>query len=308
MSLLARPVSFTFTMSGLDVAASIAGLISIADLLFSRTFKYTKTARNASKDIEKLANSIRSLTQLLHGLHLILLELEEESPETNFRLHHINSCSTTLTRIREKLDKNGYDAGPDEAHPPKAKLSLLHKLKWPYSCSETKELVLEIERHMGVINVALSGDTLATVLRALSRQDNMAAEIKGLRNEQTARWASETHIRLSKKRQEVIAFFGKNPSNNHKTSLKLRQPMTGLWLTEGSTFQAWLHSRNSKLWLSGIPGAGKTVIAASAIEEAMNESSAKHAVAYFYCDYKDSEKQDPIRILGSLAYVNSTFA
>lgn len=84
-------------------------------------------------------------------------------------------------------------------------------------------------------------------------------------------------------------------------SLKLRHPLTGLWVTEGLTFQTWLISQNSKLWLSGIPGAGKTVIAASVIEEAMKKSSQARAVAYFYCDYKDAEKQSPINILGSLA-------
>jgi hypothetical protein len=83
--------------------------------------------------------------------------------------------------------------------------------------------------------------------------------------------------------------------------LKLRHPLTGLWLTEAEPFRHWLHTRNSKLWLSGIPGAGKTVLAASVIEETINESNVNKAVAYFYCDYKDDRRQDPINILGSLA-------
>ena len=109
-------------------------------------------------------------------------------------------------------------------------------------------------------------------------------------------------IRMDKKREEVLAFFGKiDTSSNHRMSLKLRHPLTGLWVTEGLTFQKWLISRNSKLWLLGIPGGGKTVIAASIIEETMRNSSEDRAVAYFYCDYKDVEKINPINILGSLA-------
>lgn len=72
-------------------------------------------------------------------------------------------------------------------------------------------------------------------------------------------------------------------------------------MVEGETFQSWLQTRNSKLWLSGIPGAGKTILAASLMEETLNGSRQNHAVSYYYCDYKDSESQNPIKILESLA-------
>ncbi|KAL9035014.1 MAG: hypothetical protein Q9180_005089, partial [Flavoplaca navasiana] len=84
-------------------------------------------------------------------------------------------------------------------------------------------------------------------------------------------------------------------------SLKLRQPQTGLWLTEGEEFSNWLNTAGSGLWLYGIPGAGKTVLAASLIEKAIQRSSQKVAVAFYYCDYKDLETQKPGNILGSLA-------
>lgn len=55
------------------------------------------------------------------------------------------------------------------------------------------------------------------------------------------------------------------------------------------------------MWLCGIPGAGKSVLAAAAISEALQRNDENNAVAYFYCDYKDAETQNPTRILGSLA-------
>ena len=59
--------------------------------------------------------------------------------------------------------------------------------------------------------------------------------------------------------------------------------------------------RNSKLWLSGIPGSGKTILASSLVEETAQASNPSRALAYFYCDYKDVEKQKPVQVLGSLA-------
>jgi Cdc6-like AAA superfamily ATPase len=111
-----------------------------------------------------------------------------------------------------------------------------------------------------------------------------------------------TRIALDKERQEILIFFEEiDPSPNHETNLKLRHPLTWLWLTEGEASRTWLHTCNSKLWLSGIPGAGKTVLAASIVEETIKDNSPNRAVVYFYCDYKDERTQDPVNILGSLA-------
>jgi hypothetical protein len=139
-------------------------------------------------------------------------------------------------------------------------------------------------------------------MRALSRQDKIADDIKTIRDSERDRSALEKRVSLTEKRNDVLGFFEKvDASASHYANLKLRHPLTGLWLTEGTTFKTWLHTRGSKLWLSGIPGAGKTVLAACAIEEAIIESSATQAVAYFYCDYKEAATADPINILGSLA-------
>jgi hypothetical protein len=72
-------------------------------------------------------------------------------------------------------------------------------------------------------------------------------------------------------------------------------------LTESNEFKYWLASPGSRLWLSGIPGAGKTVLASSVIEEALRTSDSEHAVAFFYCDYKNPASQDPLKILGCIA-------
>ncbi|KAL8704645.1 MAG: hypothetical protein Q9201_002231 [Fulgogasparrea decipioides] len=56
----------------------------------------------------------------------------------------------------------------------------------------------------------------------------------------------------------------------------------------------------SGLVTHGIPGAGKTVLAATIIEEALRTSSTSHAVAFFYYDYKDPATQNQSLILGSL--------
>lgn len=281
----------------LSVAGSVAGLVTMADVVFSRTFRYAKAVKGAAKDIEKLASEIRSLSGVLHGLSLVVSELETDTIKPNLRLHHVNSCCATLTKIQRKLERNDPLTAKDQ--PVEA---ALRSLKWPFSSSETKELLAEVGRHNATIGMALSADNMVALLQVLSRQNELGNEIQDMKTKIEARWAAETRIALDNERQEILNFFGKfDPRPNHETSLKLRHPLTGLWLTEGETFKTWLHTRNSKLWLSGIPGAGKTVLAASVVEETIKESSPNRAVAYFYCDYKDERSQDPVTILGSLA-------
>jgi hypothetical protein len=281
----------------LSIAASAAGLVSIADTIFTRIYRYAKGVKGAAKEIEELAAGIRTLSEILHGLQLVLSQYDDDLSDSNLRLHHLNSCRETLLKIQRKIDSN------DSQISNRSKFEVtIQKLKWPFSGAEVKALLSEVERHKATINVAMTGDSLATILRGLSRQDRMAEDIRSLRESQEGRWAMETHIAITKQRKKILEFFGKvDHVAAQRTNLKLHHPLTGLWLTEGVAFKTWLHTANSKMWLSGIPGAGKTVLAACAIEEAMKESSVTRAVAYFYCDYKEVVTQDPVIILSSLA-------
>lgn len=54
------------------------------------------------------------------------------------------------------------------------------------------------------------------------------------------------------------------------------------------------------MWIFGIPGAGKSILAGQLIQKALSTSNEENAVAYFFCDYKSQETQTPRNILGSL--------
>ena len=180
--------------------------------MFARTYRYVRSVKNAEQDIIDLANRVRSLSQLLHGLGLVLSELEKETSETNFRLHHINSCQVTLVSIRSILEKHD----PTTSSGQRIETPLLKKIKWPFSSSETKRLLTGVEQHKSTINAALSADGLSMTLKALSRQGDIVKEMN-------LRWAMQTHIDLGKQRQKGLGFFAKvDPAQIHSISLKLR--------------------------------------------------------------------------------------
>lgn len=281
----------------LSVASGIAGLLSIAGLTFSRTYKFAKAVKGAESSVQTLSNEIRTLAGLLQSLSLVAIELETGPVDSAFRLEHVISCQQVLL----KIDRRTRDADPSSSNNNKAH-STLKKLKWPFSSAETMDLIAEITRHQRLITVALSADSITHLQKLLSGQDGLRKGIEDIQQELDRRRELETRIALDAKRQKVLEFFGSvDPTANHEASKDLWHRQTGLWLLAHETFLAWNNNLGSRLWLSGIPGAGKTILASVVIEHALSQCTPKKALAYFYCDYKDEQRQRLPNILGTMA-------
>lgn len=290
----------------LSVASGVAGLLGLADIVFSRVYKYAKAVKGAESSAQTLANEIRTLAGLLHSLSMVATELEVGPTVSTFRLQHVITCQQVLL----KIDRKTREADPSNPDGGKVR-SVLKKLKWPFSSTETKELIEEINRHQRVITVALSADSITHLQQLLSGQDelrsgqdDLRAGIRALREDFNEQREIETRIALDAKRKEVLQFFGSvDPTEKHETSKGLRHRETGSWLLSNTAFIAWANHIGSRLWLSGIPGAGKTILASVVIEEMLRQASgsSEKAVAYFYCDYNKPEHQKSSNILGAIA-------
>ena len=281
----------------LSISASISGLVTLADIVFGRIYEYVKAVKKAPKEIAALSAEIGALYGVLSNLHLVSRQLEHDHSDSTTRIHHIHSCYQTLDHVKSILDRDENSSSHGERLE-----SLKRRLRWPFTSSEFKELIAEIERHKTTLGLALNVDCMSGLLQALSKHDKIRDSIKGMRTELKERHEAETRLAMDKETKEILGSFAKVDSrSNFEMSRKLRSPGTGLWLTESQEFKHWLETKNARLWLYGIPGAGKTVLAASVIEEALRVVNPRTAIAFFFCDYKDSASQDLTNILGSLA-------
>ncbi|KAK0727754.1 hypothetical protein B0T26DRAFT_672385 [Lasiosphaeria miniovina] len=192
---------------------------------------------------------------------LIALDLEAEGDAFNptSRIHYLGHCERTLDKIRLQVKKAGESKSNLEG--------IARHLKWPFSASETKDLLGELSRHKETIMIALSADSIRKLQLSLSKADNLKKTI--------ARTLKITaRIAVNDEKERILNYFmTTNPQSNLDMSIKLRHPMTGLRLTESVDFTRWLETSSSKLWLSGIPGAGNTVLAGSVIQEAFARSN-----------------------------------
>ena len=278
----------------LSISASIAGLVSLADIVFSRVYKYVKAVKNASRDITKLSSAIGALYGVLSSLRLVSDQLESDAFQSTARAHLIYSCHQTLEKLKRILDKDDTSAIQDQ---PFEKWK--RKLRWPFTSTEVKDLVTELEEHKSTLGLALNVDSKLGLLQVLSKQDDLNEGLNDIKNALHQRSQVEIRVQIDQERQKVLDSFGSiDPRKNLEMSRKLRYPTTGLWLTDSPEFKSWLNSNNARLWLHGIPGAGKTVLASLVIDEILKKSCPSIAAAYFFCDYKDSTTQEAHKILG----------
>lgn len=76
-------------------------------------------------------------------------------------------------------------------------------------------------------------------------------------------------------------------------------PDSGRWLLRNIAYKRWITERNSFLWLSGIPGCGKTFLSAIIIDD-LHTRVHSHHVFYFFFDFADKSKQSLENMLCSL--------
>ncbi|TDZ40747.1 putative ankyrin repeat protein [Colletotrichum trifolii] len=109
------------------------------------------------------------------------------------------------------------------------------------------------------------------------------------------------------KRHEILAWV--YPTQHPQAEdalhdlLSRRQSGTGTWFLESSAFRGWVNGEESDLlWVTGLPGAGKSLLCATMIEHlqaVIKEPNQK--VVFFICSFKDQEETTTKLFLMSLA-------
>ncbi|KAF7890788.1 uncharacterized protein EAF01_010597 [Botrytis porri] len=278
----------------LGVASSIAGLVSLADTVVRLGYKYIKDVKDAEKSVRSLVEEVNNLSGVLHSLDNVAqaLEAQDTSVHSSSKIQHLYSCQITLEKITDQLEK----AIPEVK-------STSQKLKWPFKKAVVSELLREIQNHKSTMIMALNTQQIrSTLIEILANQEQLkktVADTNSSMEDARVEWRRLTTDESLREKLNLLGTIDVMKWQN--SNVRLRQPGTGVWFTESKEFEDWASTDNSKLWIYGIPGAGKTILMASVIKEIEQSQDPSHGTAMFYCDYKDTQTHDPRTILGSLA-------
>jgi predicted ATPase with chaperone activity len=94
-----------------------------------------------------------------------------------------------------------------------------------------------------------------------------------------------------------MRLMNRNAAQSQHDVISRRQEGTGIWFAESPKFLSWIHGSNQTLFCPGIPGAGKTMIAAIAIDYLWKHVQNKDiGVAYIYYNYKTQADQTATKL------------
>ncbi|KAL9097530.1 MAG: hypothetical protein Q9165_000426 [Trypethelium subeluteriae] len=74
------------------------------------------------------------------------------------------------------------------------------------------------------------------------------------------------------------------------------------WFIESNKFAVWKNQPHSFLWLSGLPGSGKTILSSTAIATLENDTTFSQWLLYFYFDFSNPKKQSHESMVRSLLH------
>ncbi|KAF3226936.1 hypothetical protein TWF191_004297 [Orbilia oligospora] len=141
---------------------------------------------------------------------------------------------------------------------------------------------------------AVLRDKLAVQNKILFEAEKKVIEIPGILTS-IEKKIDELHASVARsmsteKRQDIYRWLSPpDSSTNYNAAIKEHLQGSGLWFIESSKFSEWKIQRNSRLWLHGIPGCGKTILSSIVIAHLKQIYSGQ--LLYFYFDYKDVDKQ-----------------
>ncbi|CUS15244.1 unnamed protein product, partial [Tuber aestivum] len=232
---------------------------------------YRDVVKEGQQDFKRLGDGIRGIDQQLKEIQSLAAQGDENNNPQYPRLlewtknESLESYTRTLEELKEGLDvlEGRKSSG---------------KLVGPFH--EPK-----VERYLGLI------EEQRLKLQLLLRPAKTETVAKVSRKIDEEEWGGM--LRWLK----VV-----DPSADFSSALAVREPGTGSWFLKGHEYIDWKEGRGSVLWLHGMPGCGKSVLSATAIEDVRHlcNTNDDHALAYFYFTFSDSEKQNLLNLLLSI--------
>ena len=168
---------------------------------------------------------------------------------------------------------------------------VVQAVKWPFDKDDVNKFLSALERYKSLFSLAMQNDHI-----------KLSQEMHQKLN-QISHTLEDMHVGQKRTLNErIISWICPISFHNKQIDvLSKRQPGTGQWLLQSSQFLNWTSTSDAKLWCSGIPGAGKTLLASIIIEHIQqNCQSTGDALAYIYCEYSLQKEQTVINLVSSI--------
>jgi hypothetical protein len=266
----------------MDPISAASAFVSLADIVFRTTsnlVEYTRTAAHASAERKALLEESLSLLAILDKLR--------KRHATTAGEEWLEANHSIIVQFRSAFDElaNLLHFDPLTGQPKQqSRLRMAASAaKWPFSKVEVYSAIERITRMQQHAVSLLVDDQYSMVEQINTRQ------LDGLALQQ---------------RQDILSWLSPlQDEATFNTELSRVAAGSGQWFLESKEFIEWHTGDATRLWCSGIPGAGKTIIATLVVnyirQRPLQISVDRPSLAFTYLKY-NNPRQDLAAVVGSL--------
>ncbi|KAI3576663.1 hypothetical protein IWW34DRAFT_870945 [Fusarium oxysporum f. sp. albedinis] len=259
----------------LGVVASAIAVIQISKEVISLCKFYIEAlSSDAPTSLRAVLIEVSTLKSVLEGLEF-LSKCETFTPALENRLAAsdgpIEGCKAAMTALEKLFPKQSLQNRLNASKRQKVQATFA-TLAWPLKQGQVQDLLQQISRHKDGIQLALTTEITKDIKDIKAVSEEIRSILTGEQRHRVYDWLTST-----------------DPSPIHNRSRKLYEHGTGSWMLRSPYWTDWLASGVRYLWVHGIPGSGKTILASWLIENVQDHckrvstENSPCASAYYYC-------------------------
>ncbi|KAF7542440.1 hypothetical protein G7Z17_g11566 [Cylindrodendrum hubeiense] len=268
-------------MDPLSISASVFAVVQVADRIIALCKSYIKAVRDAPSDIRAFLIEISAIKSMLGNLNFIascsnktiaLADLFASSGP-------IEGCRRAVSEIEALFPTNPTRSASGASSKKRRVKPTLEALAWPFKTAKATKLLDEITQYKTTISLALTTEA--------------GRDIKEIKLK-----VNEIHTNLTEsQRFEVYKWLrATDPSSLHHRACDQYESGTGDWMLRSDEWKSLTENNNRCVWIHGVPGAGKTILASHLIQgvKSLCEDRAttqKCAYVYYYCYFGHNQNE-----------------
>ncbi|KFY65629.1 hypothetical protein V496_02442 [Pseudogymnoascus sp. VKM F-4515 (FW-2607)] len=272
----------TPSMDPLSVTASIIAIVQLTSVIIGCLNDLKGTSKDRAQCAIEISNVSNLLVQLMYRLN------EGSSNDSSYAaVEALAAAEGPIDQYRSALEqlKSKFTSTASSG------LKIGSALSWKFSKEEVANILSRIERLKSLTQIALEMDHFK-----LSQEikNNTAASTSGVKSMQESQ-DSEQY------RATMDWLSSTNFPAQQSDIISKRQEGTGNWFLESPEFSKFLQGVKQTLFCPGIPGAGKTMISAIAVDHICKAFQGDNVgVAYIYNNYNRQEEQTATKMVAAI--------
>jgi hypothetical protein len=182
----------------------------------------------------------------------------------------IEGCRSTVEEISRSLD--GLSLTNVSHVAPGKRQRIKGALQWGMKETNLRKLLDDTMKHKSTITLALLGEIITDVKHIKRKVGNIHDRLDDNERRKICDWVELT-----------------NPTEIHHRACGNHEKNTCQWIHRVEQWNEWLSLQRRMIWLHGIPGAGKTVLASYLFEQTIAhrqlQTSDRVEYLYYYCSF-----------------------